>query len=70
MDSEAFVSAIAQNNLDIIKEKAQNNILKVNDTPKFQLQEANGQLEKPLAKTTLKIEIPDNSFAEHFVVIK
>ena len=34
------------------------------------MQVANGQLEKPLSTATLKIEIGDNSFAEHFVVMK
>ena len=34
------------------------------------IQVANGELEKPLATTTLKFEIGDNSFAEHFVVLK
>ena len=38
--------------------------------PNFQIQVANGQLEKPLSTATLKFEIGDNSFAEHFVVMK
>ena len=70
VDSGAFVWAIAQNDLDIIKEKAPNNILKVDDPPNFRIQVENGQLEKPLATTTLKFEIGDNFFAEHFVVMK
>ena len=69
-DSGAFVSAIAQNYLDTKKEKAPNKILKIEDPPIFQIQVANGQLEKPLATATLKIEIRDNTFAEHFVVMK
>ena len=36
----------------------------------FQLQVAYGQLEKPLATTTLEFEIGDNIIAEHFVVMK
>ena len=42
VDSGAFVSPIAQNDLDTIKEKAPNNILKIDDPPKFQIQVANG----------------------------
>ena len=70
VDSGAFVSAIAQDDLDTIKQKAPNNILKIDDPPNFQRQVANGQLEKPISTATLKFEIRDNSFAEHFVVMK
>ena len=70
VDSGAFVSAIAQDDLDTIKQKAPNNILKIDDPPNFQTQVANGQLEKPISTTTLKFEIGDNSFAEQFVVMK
>ena len=47
VDSGAFVSAIALDDLDSIKQKAPNNILKIDDPPNFQTQVANGQLEKP-----------------------
>ena len=70
VDSGAFVSAIAQDDLETIKQKAPNNILKIDDPPNFQIQVANGQLEKPLSTTTLKFEIGDNSFSEDFVVMK
>ena len=70
VDSGAFVSAITLNDLETIKQKAPNNILKIDDPPNFQIQVANGQLEKPLSTATLKFEIGDNSFAEHFVVMK
>ena len=70
VDPGAFVSAIAPDDLETIKQKAPNNFLKVDDPPKFQVQVAKGQLEKPLSTTTLKFEIGDNSFAEHFVVMK
>ena len=63
VDSGAFVSAIAQDHLETIKQKAPNNILKIDDPSNFQIQVANGQLEKPLSTTTLKFEIGDNSFA-------
>ena len=70
VDSRAFVSAIAQDGLETIKQKAPNNILKIDDPPNFQIQVANGQLEKPLSIATLKFENGANSFAEHFVVMK
>ena len=70
MDSGAFVSAIAQDDLETKKQKARNNILKIDEPPNFQIQVANGQLEKPLSTATLKFEIGDNCFAEHFVVWK
>ena len=70
VDSGAFVSAIAQDDLEMIKQKAPNNILKIDNPPNFQIQVANGQLEKPISTATLKFEIGDNSFAEHFVVMK
>ena len=70
VDSGAFVSAVAQDDLETIKQKAPNNILKIDDPPNFQIQVANGQLEKPLSTATLKFEIGNNSFAEHLVVMK
>ena len=70
MDSGAFFSAIAQDDLESIKQKAPNNILKIDDPPNFQIQVANGQLEKPLSTAALKFETGDNSFAEHFAVMK
>ena len=70
VDSGACVSAIAQDDLETIKQEASNNILKIDDPRNFQIQVANGQLEKPLSTATLKFEIGDKSFAEHFVVLK
>ena len=70
VDSGAFVSAIAHVDSKTIKQKAPNNILKIDDPPNFQIQVANGQIEKPMSTATLKFEIGDNSFAEHFVVMK
>ena len=70
VDSGAYVSAIAQNYLDTIKEKAPHNILKIDDPPNFQIQVGKGELEEPLATATVKFEIGDNNFAEHFVVMK
>ena len=70
VDSGAFVSEIAQDDLETIKQKSPINILKIDDPPNFQIQVANGQLEKPLSTATLNFEIGDNSLAEHFVVMK
>ena len=70
VDSGAIVSAIAYDELDTIKQKAPNNILEIDEPPNFQIQVANGQLEKPLSTVTLKFEIGDNIFAEHVVVMK
>ena len=70
VDSGAYVSAIAQKEMDRIKQQAPSNILKINDPPNFQIQVANGQLEKPTATATLKFDIGDHIFAEHFVVMK
>ena len=50
LDSGAFVSAIAQNDMGTIKKKTPDNFLKIDDPPNFQIQVANGQLEKPFAK--------------------
>ena len=70
VDSRAFVSAIAQDDLDTIKQKAPNIILKIHEPPSFQIQVANGLLEKPLATATLKLEVGDNTFAVYFVVMQ
>ena len=70
VDSGAYVRAIAQKELDRIKQQAPSNILKTDDPPNFQIQVANGQLEKPIATITLKFDIGDHIFAEHFVVMK
>ena len=63
VDSGAYVSAIAQKELDRIQQQAPSNILKIDDSPNFQIQVANGQLEKPTATTTLKFDIGDHIFA-------
>ena len=70
VDSGVSFSAIAQDSLETIKQKAPNNILKTDDPLNFQIQVANGHLEKPLSTASLKSEIGDNSFAGHFVTIK
>ena len=70
VDSGAYVSAIAQKELDRIKQQSPSNILKIDDPPNFQIQVANGQLEKPTATATLNFDIGDHIFAEHFVVMK
>ena len=42
VDSGAYVSAIAQKEMDRIKQQAPSNILKIDDPPNFQIQVANG----------------------------
>ena len=70
VDSGAFVSEIAEDDLDTEKTESPNNILKIDDPPNFQIQVANGHVEKPLSTATLKVEIGNNTFAEHLVVMK
>ena len=70
VDSGAYVSAIPQKELDRIKQQAPSNILKIDDPPYFQIQVANGQLEKPTETAKLKFDIGDHIFAENFVVMK
>ena len=70
VDSRAYVSPIAQTELDKIKQQAPANIFKINDPPNFRIQVANGQLEKPISTVTPKFDIGNNTFAEHFVVMK
>ena len=70
VDSGAYVSAIAQTELDRIKQQAPGNIFKIDDPPNFQIQVANGQLEKTISTATLKLDIGDNTFAEDFVIMK
>ena len=53
--------------MDRIKRQAPSNILKIDDPRNFQIQVANGQLEKPKATTTLKFDIGDHIRAEPFV---
>ena len=45
-------------------------VVKIGDPPSFQTRVAIGQLAKPLATTTLKLDNADHNSAEHFVVIK
>ena len=70
VDSGAYVSAIAQKELDRIKQESPSNILKIDESLNFQIQVANGQLEKLIATATLEFDIGDHIFAEHFVVME
>ena len=70
VDSRAYISAIAQKELDKIKQQAPSDILKIDEPPNFRIQVANGQLEKPIATVTLKFDIGDHIFAKHFVVME
>ena len=69
-DSGAYVSPIAQTELDRIKQQASANIFKIHDPPNFRIQVANGQSEQPISTATLKFDIRDNTIAEHFVGMK
>ena len=69
-DSGAYVSAIAQIEMDRIKQQAPANIFEIVDPPNFQIQVANGQLGKPIKTAILKFDIGDNNFGECFVVMK
>ena len=57
VESRAYVTAMAQSELDRIKQQAPGNIFKNDDPPKIQIQFANGQLEKPISTATLKCDI-------------
>ena len=70
VDSGVYVSAIAQTDIDRIKQQVPAKIFKFEDPPNFQIQVENGQLEKPISTATLKFDIRDNTFPEHFVVMK
>ena len=70
LDSGAYVSEIAQKEVDRIQQQSPSNILKIDDPLNFQIQVANGQIEKPTATATLKFDIGDHIFAEHFVVMR
>ena len=60
--------AIAQNELDRIKQQAPTNIFRIDDSFCFHIQVAKGQLEeKPLATAILEFDIGDLTFAERFV---
>ena len=61
VDSRAYVSAIARTEMDRIKQQAPGNIFKTDDPPNFQIQVANGQLEKPISTATLKVDTGDNT---------
>ena len=46
------------------------NIFKIDDPPNFQIQVANGPIEKPISTATLKFDIGDNTFAEPSLAMK
>ena len=64
VDSNAYVSAVAQNKFDGMKQQALGSIIETNDPPIFQSQVANGCSEKPIATVTLEFDIGDLTFAE------
>ena len=68
VDLGASVNAIAQSQLDRIKQQALAKIFKIDDLPNFQIQVANGQLAKSITTATLSFDIGDKTFAEHSVM--
>ena len=70
VDLGAYVSAIAQKELDIIKQQAPPTIIKIDEPSIFQIQVAIGQIGQPIATATLKFDNGDHIFAKHFVVMK
>ena len=70
VDPGAYVSAVAQTELDRNKQQAPANIFKIDDPPNFQIHVANGQLAKPLSTAAVKLDIGRNTFAEHIVLMK
>ena len=69
-DSNAYVSAVAENELDRNKQHAPTNKFIFDDPPYYQIQETNGRLEKPIARITLKIDSGDITCSGYFVVMK
>ena len=64
------VRATAESEMFRIKQRTPIILLKIKNPLKFWIQVANGQLEKPIATTTLNFDIGDGTFAEHFVEAK
>ena len=56
--------------MDRVKQQAPSVVFKNDDHLNFQNQVENGQPEKSIATVTHKADIGDDSFAEHFVVMK
>ena len=69
VDSRAYVSAMAENDLDMIKQKASSYIHKIGNPPILQIQVAKGQFRNQLATAAFNFENGDNIFAELFVVM-
>ena len=69
VESNAYVSAVAENELDRNKQHAPTNKFIFDDPPHYQTQETNGRLEKPIVRITLKIDSGDITFSSYFVVM-
>ena len=66
--SRAYVSEIAQNGLDRIKQRAATNTFQLDVLPAFQLQVASARLEEPFTTVTLKFDIRDRTSTEQIVI--
>ena len=69
VDSGAYLSPIAQNDLETIKQKAPRKVFNIDNPPNFHSQVAKGHLEKLLA-TDNKFKIRENIFVDYFVLMK
>ena len=61
---------MAEDELDSIKQQTPTNNFKTDDPMKFHIQIANGQLEKPTAIVTGKIDFEDDIYTKHFIVVE
>ena len=69
VDSQAYVSASCQTELNQNKQQAPNFNIKTDNPPNLQKHVANGRLKKPMATVNCKINKGDNSFAEPSVIL-
>ena len=69
IDTGALSSAIPEADLRKIRLLAPHTILNEGPPPEFQIMNANGQLEAPIATVELQFEVGDITFTEKFIVM-
>ena len=69
VDSGAYISAIVQNESHT-KNKGPEQHPQNRQPTQFSETSSNGQIQKPLAPVTIKLDIGDYTFGDHFVVMK
>ena len=69
IDTGALSCAIPEADLRKIRLLAPHTILNEDPPPEFQIMVANGQLEAPIAKVELQLEVGDITFREKFIVM-